>query len=104
MEKRPVFDQCLKLVRTERVTRSAIVSNTPSLIFSVSLQSDGGEGEVAIHDGSSAKAERKVDLSVIDDRCVHFCYIPPMYMTRGIFVNEVKGYQSATIRYADFRE
>ncbi len=98
------FDPRSKGIRTERVTESRVVSNTPSLVFSVSLVSDGGVGEVAIHDGSSSKAERKLDLSVVADLTVGLSYNPPMFMTRGIFVNEVKGFQSLTIRYADFRE
>lgn len=98
------FELCKK-IRTERVIADGVVSNTPSLIYSLTITSDsGGAGTATVYDGSSPKADQKVDISTIDDDTRHHNYFPPMYFRRGIYVDLGSNITSVVVRYQDVRE
>ncbi|MHA2265232.1 MAG: hypothetical protein ACXAEN_22790 [Candidatus Thorarchaeota archaeon] len=92
-------------IRTERTTGNQVVSNTPSLLFSIIICSDSnGAATATIYDGSSTAANQKIDVAVIDDDMRDLVFNPPMYFSRGIYVEHGSNITSIVIRYADVRE
>ncbi len=99
-----LFELC-KRIRTERVTVDGVVANTPSLIYSLTITSNsGGAGTATVYDGSSIKADQKVDVASIEDDTRHMSYWPPMYFGRGIYVDLGDNITSVVVRYMDIRE
>ena len=92
-------------IRSERMTGSGIVCNTPALIFQVITTGDGGGlFESELYDGSSDKADFKMDLYGLSGSINNITFNPPLLMNRGIYVKLIKKLKSVVIRYADYRE
>lgn len=104
MCEKELFALCRK-IRTERTTSSGVVSNTPALVFSLSLTSDGsGNATATIHDGSSTSAEAKLDLATPTKDSQHIAYWLPVFFTRGIYASHGNNVTSVVVRYMDIRE
>jgi hypothetical protein len=92
-------------VVTERTTASQLVCNSPAVVFSLTLVSDsGGAATATLYDGSSTKAVKKVDFACIEDDMHHLNYLPPMYMTRGIYAEHGSNITSLVVRYTPISE
>lgn len=97
--------ECGKQIATVRVTDSALISNTPALIFSVIGTCSAGAGmESEIYDGSNDSGDIKLDLYTLNTDSKQFIFNPPMLMSRGIYVKAVKKVKSVVVQFADVRE
>lgn len=94
-----------KAIHSQRCAVDTAVTDSPALVYSLTLCSDGGGiADAVVYDGSSAKGDRKIDLRVIDDDMRPLMFNPPLYFARGIFVDVGSNVDSVLVQYLPIRE
>ena len=94
----------LKKIRLERVTLDGVVCNSPCLLYSVIIASDGvGEGDADLYDGTSIQDERKLDLYTVDEMMYELIFNTPVYMRKGIYIDIGTNCESVVVQYMPLR-
>jgi len=90
----------LKLIRPERVTATRGVCQTPCLLYSCSIASDGvGEADGQIWNGHGLGDELLYDLYCVDEMGFIFSFSYPVYFSRGLYVVVGTNVTAITVQY-----
>jgi hypothetical protein len=99
------IEEWSKAIVTERVTADGCICESPAFIFHLAIASDSnGAATATIYNGSSPKAEQKIDMTTIDDYYSQHDYWPPMFFSRGIYVDVGSNVSSVIVRYHSHKQ
>jgi len=78
-----------KKVDWEAVSIDGLLFPNAAFVFSVSIHSDGGgEADAILYDGTSAlNTQKGIDLYCADEEMAQLNYWPPLYFSKGIFLD-----------------
>lgn len=92
-------------IHTERVTADGVVCNSPSLIFSICLESDQvNDGDATVYDGVSTKAPTLFFLTCTKYGVDFRAFTQPVVANRGIYVDIGDNVTAVVIQYWPFKE
>lgn len=95
------MDENIKNIGFTRTTASAVIAVDAVYVYQVIITSDGvGNADGDLYNGEGTGGEHKQDLRAVTSESQPYKFNPPLYFSRGCYVEHGSNVKSITVQWA----